>query len=68
MYESAIQFIGLCVAFSGVAVAMFFIIGIAIDYIWRKMQEAVGFYRLAKCYRRVSRIVERNKARKGTAA
>lgn len=46
MYESAIQFIGVTVAFCAIAVGLFFIIGLTMNYGWQVMQNAVGFYRL----------------------
>lgn len=64
MYESAIQFIGVTVAFCAIAIGLFFIIGLTMNYGWQVMQNAVWFYRLHRCYRMVSRVMKKKERRK----
>lgn len=61
MYDAALQFIGVTVAFCAVVTAIFFIVGLTMDYCWRKMNDAVGFYRLHRCWRLVNHMINKKK-------
>lgn len=63
MYEQALQIIGVVTTFCAVVTALFYLLGLTMDYAWRKMRDAVGFYRLHRCWRLVNRIMENKKAR-----
>lgn len=67
MFDEALKTVGLICTFCGVTTLLFFLIGLTMNYAWRKMQDAVGFYRLHRCWRLVNRVMKRHKIRKGEA-
>lgn len=61
MYDQALQIIGVVTTFCAVVTALFCLLGLTMDYAWRKMRDAAGLYRLYRCYRLVSRVMKNKK-------
>lgn len=64
MYDAFIQFVGLIVIFCVVVTTLFYLLGLTMDFAWRKMQDAVSFYRLSRCWKLVSSMRKKQKGGK----